>query len=192
MKFNEFAQLLYPVIGGASSTHAFVKALFDAIITEDGNSVLEEIKETTYKAYYNGSTGISRIARKIGPYIEPEEFVDFCNQFPDGVTERLCTSFQAFCPNINAFNVSEELAALFVRIIEAASSSKRKTCNSISEDAAQEKSETVKTEFVDDDEPSSAASEGKKITVIQHQTNVVQNGENNFNLTNNGTMNFNF
>lgn len=34
--------------------------------------------------------------------------------------------------------------------------------------------------------------EEKKITVIQHQTNVVQNGENNINLTNNGTMNFNF
>lgn len=31
-----------------------------------------------------------------------------------------------------------------------------------------------------------------KITVVQHQTNVIQNGENNFNLTNNGVMNFDF
>ncbi len=47
---------------------------------------------------------------------------------------------------------------------------------------------------MDDYEPSGAADEDnkdKKITVIQHQTNVVQNGENNFNLTNNGTLNFN-
>lgn len=29
-------------------------------------------------------------------------------------------------------------------------------------------------------------------TVIQQQANVIQNGENNFNLTNNGTMDFNF
>lgn len=55
-----------------------------------------------------------------------------------------------------------------------------------------------------DDEPqmddqnckeSSDSESGKpesKNTIIQHQTNVVQNGENNFNLTNNGTMNFNF
>ena len=32
----------------------------------------------------------------------------------------------------------------------------------------------------------------KKLTVIQQQTNVIQNGENNFNLTNNGVMNFDF
>ena len=32
----------------------------------------------------------------------------------------------------------------------------------------------------------------KKITVVQQQINVIQNGEKNFNLTNNGTMNFNF
>lgn len=30
------------------------------------------------------------------------------------------------------------------------------------------------------------------MTVIQQQINVIQNGEKNFNLTNNGTMNFNF
>lgn len=35
-------------------------------------------------------------------------------------------------------------------------------------------------------------SEEKKITVIKQQTNVIQNGENNFNLTNNGVMNFDF
>ena len=50
----------------------------------------------------------------------------------------------------------------------------------------------IEAEVADDEVPSGAAKEDKKITVIQHQTNVVQNGENNFNLTNNGTMNFNF
>lgn len=42
---------------------------------------------------------------------------------------------------------------------------------------------------MDDAEPS-GTTEDKKTTVIQQQTNVIQNGENNFNLTNNGTMNF--
>ena len=62
----------------------------------------------------------------------------------------------------------------------------------IPEDADQDRSEAIEAEVVDDEEPSSAATEGKKTTVIQQQTNVIQNGENNFNLTNNGTMNFNF
>lgn len=32
----------------------------------------------------------------------------------------------------------------------------------------------------------------KKTTVIQQQTNVIQNGDHNVNLTNNGTINFHF
>ena len=63
----------------------------------------------------------------------------------------------------------------------------------IPEDNGQEEAETIQAEVVDDNEPSGAADdkEDKKITVIQHQTNVVQNGENNINLMNNGTINFN-
>ena len=34
--------------------------------------------------------------------------------------------------------------------------------------------------------------EDKKTTIIQQQTNVIQNGDNNVNVTNNGTINFNF
>ena len=45
---------------------------------------------------------------------------------------------------------------------------------------------------MDDDAPSGADDGDKKTTVIHQQTNVVQNGGNNFNLTNNGTLNFNF
>ena len=40
--------------------------------------------------------------------------------------------------------------------------------------------------------PSGAAGEDKKTTVIQQQTNVIQNGDHNVNLTNNGTINFHF
>ena len=49
--------------------------------------------------------------------------------------------------------------------------------------------EHVEADVVDGDTLSGAAE--NKTTIIQQQTNVVQNGENNFNLTNNGTMNFN-
>ena len=176
MKYKEFAQRLYPIIGGASSTHAFTKTLFDAIVIDDGKEVLEEVSNETYKAYYNGNTSISRMAKKISPYVDQEEFVEFCNEFPDGVTERLCESFQEFCPNINAHNTGEKLAALFKQIISEAATAKRKS-------ASKGKSETIEAEVVDDETTSGAASESKKITVIQQQINVIQNGENNFNLT---------
>ncbi len=335
MKFNEFAQRLHPIIGGASSTSAFAKTLFDAIITEEGSSVLEEVSEESYKAYYNGNTSISRMAKKISPYVDLEEFVGFCNRFQDGATERLCDSFREFCPSISAHNAGEKLAVLFEQIINEAAATKRKSApkgakadnssgnasdwaglssedltylksfradsrdiliyiirndpsagptevslsddisgliekwqfsvreikNSsfrklvldilntlreytyyisevflryipgrdilwfrnesweegnrlrnelqpksyelrckivrlyevlypIPEDTAQGRSETIEAEVVDDEEPSSATPENKKFTVIQQQTNVIQNGENIFNLINNGTINF--
>ena len=49
MEFQEFAQLLHPVIGGGSSTHSFVRTLFDAIVTDEGRAVLEEVSESTYR-----------------------------------------------------------------------------------------------------------------------------------------------
>lgn len=57
------------------------------------------------------------------------------------------------------------------------------------QDSFEDEYETFDSEPVPEAEPET---EEKKITVIQHQTNVVQNGDNNFNLTNNGVMNFDF
>ncbi len=222
MKFDEFAQLLHPIIGGASSTHVFVKTLFDAIVTEEGQSVLDETQEETYKAYYNGNTGITRIAKKINPFVEPEEFVEYCSQFSDATAISLCDSFRPHLPEINPHNAGELLADLFTKIIKEAASFRRKSTTKSARQAEKERKEKIRramentggvvvenftsqveklldetrdnktpeTEVVDDEMPSGAASEDKKITVIHQQTNVVQNGENNFNLTNNGTMNF--
>lgn len=57
--------------------------------------------------------------------------------------------------------------------------------------------EYIEAEVVDDDTPSGAASENtegstqQSITVIQHQTNVVQNGEKSVSLVNNGNLTIN-
>ncbi len=357
MRFTEFVNLLHPVIGAGNSTHAFAKTLFDSIVTEEGQDVLDELSESTYKAYFNGNTEITKLAKKISAYIEPEEFVDYIGQFSDAAIQSLCDSFQEYLVDINLHNASEKLAGLFSLIIKEAASTKKKgtprgtpeespSANQelndtvlrsgkavadawssaikqlldddkrllerfksdsddvlryiiehdpsaeatsitladeiaaidrnwqydlrkikddgfrklvtdiikvlneytyylsekflraipgrsvlwfrnesleegdqlrevlrpqtvrlrkeiaelykklfpIPEDNDQEESETIEAEVVDDEEPSGAADEDKedkKITVIQHQTNVVQNGENNINLTNNGTINFN-
>ena len=85
------------------------------------------------------------------------------------------------------------LSIAFCEVIHAAPKLYKKLFP-IPEDNFSEDPETIEAEVVDDYEPSGAADEDKedkKITVIRHQTNVVQNGENNINLTNNGTINFN-
>ena len=351
MEFSEFANLLHPLIGGKSSTHAFAKSIFEAIVTDEGTAALDEREPETYKAYFNGNTKITKLAKDITAYIEPEEFIGYIEQFSDAAVQNLCVAFRQFLPDINLHNAGEELANLFVVIITDAATTKKKgtpkganksTATSgslndriltsgaaltdawssavnqlldddkrllekfksdsddvlryiiehdpsgestsitladeiaaidrtwqfdlrkikntelrglaidtlkvldeytyylsdkflrvipdrcvlwfrnesleegnqlrevlrpqtirlrkelaalyrklfpIPEDSTTEDEETIEAEVVDDNEPSGAAKEDKKITVIQHQTNVVQNGEKNINLTNNGTVN---
>ena len=186
MVFTEFVQLLYPVIGGASSQAAFVKTLFDIVATEDGQSVLEEQSESTYRSYFNGHTGISRIARKLNVCKESENFVQYIENFPEETLDNLCDIFSEHLPGIDNFNAGHLLAELFRTILVEAAGSKRKSSASSDDDT-----EPVEAEVVDGEMPSGSATNEQKVTVIQQQINVIQNGEKNFNLTNNGTMNFN-
>lgn len=81
MEFTEFVNLLKPIIGGAENTHSFVKTLFDVVVTEEGKPFLEDVKAPTYKAYFNGKTKITKMAQRISPYLEPEEFVIYLDAF---------------------------------------------------------------------------------------------------------------
>ena len=228
MVFKDFVQTLYSVSGAGSSTHAFTRTLFDVIVTEEGQDILSVYSDNTYKAYYNGNTQITQLAKKINVYIEPEEFCTYVEGFSDAVVQNLCDCFANHIAGINPHNAGEKLAALFVSIItKAALTKKKSTAKSATQgdkksahdilsekilasgqavadawgDAIErivesaEEAEHVEAEVVDGEVSScdvGDSEEGKKTTVIQHQTNVVQNGENNFNLTNNGTMNFKF
>lgn len=125
MDFKTFAQLLYPIIGGASNQAAFVKTLFDTMVTEEGQSILEEQSDTTYRSYYNGQTGITRIAKKIQPYIETENFVEYIQSFSDETVLSLCESFRQNLPEIDSFNAGTQLSELFRNILKEAASQKR-------------------------------------------------------------------
>lgn len=188
MDFSNFVQLLHPIIGAGSSTHAFTKSILEAIVTDEGMAALDERSTDTYKAYFNGNTKITKLAQSITAYIEPEEFIGYIEQFSDAAVQSLCDSFQPYLSDIGLHNAGEKLAGLFASTIKEAAAAKKKGTP-----RGANKTETIEAEAVDDEEPSDTAeqkTEDIKITVIQHQTNVVQNGENNFNLTNNGTMNF--
>ena len=95
-----------------------------------------------------------------------------------------------YIPDIDLHNAADKLADLFASIIrEAAAATRKPTGKSVRTDSD---AEFIEAEVVDDEMPSGAAGEDKKITVIQQQTNVIQNGDHNVNLTNNGTINFHF
>ena len=187
MNFKEFVQLTRPVIGGKGSVQKYVRSLFDAILTDDGRDILDDYSDSSYKAYANGNTQITEIAKAMSLHLDQVEFASFIYQAGESAQLELCERFKPYLPGINARNVGEEIANLFAGIIWEAAGTKRKSPASSETDA-----EPIEAEVVDDEEPSGAAQDDRKMTVIQQQINVIQNGEKNFNLTNNGTMNFNF
>ena len=187
MDFKEFVQLTRPVIGGKGGVQKYVRSLLDAILTDDGRNILDDYSDSSYKAYANGNTQITEIAKAMSPHLDQVEFASFIYQAGESAQLELCERFKPYLPEINARNVGEEIANLFAGIIWEAAGTKRKSPASSETDA-----EPIEAEVVDDEEPSGAAQDDKKMTVIQQQINVIQNGEKNFTLTNNGTMNFNF
>lgn len=127
MKFTEFAEILKPIIGGSYSTHVFTRTLFESIITEDGLLQIEDISENTFKAYYNGQTKVTRIAQRVLPHIEPEQFISYLDGFPEATTQRLCDAFQPYIDDIDLYNASQRIAYLFEEILKTAATQKRKS-----------------------------------------------------------------
>ena len=187
MNFKEFVDLTRPVIGGKGGIQKYVRTLFDAILTEDGSDILEDYSDSSFKSYGNGNVQITEIAKAMSPHLDLVEFASFIFQAGESAQLQLCERFSPYIPNINACNVGDEIASLFADIIWEAAGTKRKSPAPSEEDAG-----PTEAEVVDGEESSGAAPDDKKISVIHQQINVIQNGEKNFNLTNNGTMNFNF
>lgn len=127
MEFKDFIHRLSSVISAGSSTDKFTRSIFEAIITEDGQDILDNYKASSYKAFFNGNTSIRRISQKLNAYIEPTEFMDYIDKFPGSVTENLCNVFIDVIPDINSVNASEKLADLFVSIITEAAGSTSKS-----------------------------------------------------------------
>lgn len=127
MEFTEFAQKIKPILGSSYSTHRFTKTLFEAIIPEEMLPLIENISANTFKAYYNGHTKITEIAKKISIHIEPELFVAYLEDCSDATTQGLCIAFENDIENINLHNAHEQIAYLFQQILVTAASKKRKS-----------------------------------------------------------------
>ena len=184
MTFSEFVNRLHVIIGGGENTVAFTRSMLDAITTEEANELLKKYKNDAYKSYFNGNRSIGNFAKELTPYIEPEVFASFIADLPsDALREALCKEFADILPYATPFTIDKELSSLFADILRAEISTKRKAPQRQISEEQKESSDNGRTTVLDDWD--------NKITVIHHQTNVVQSGTNNVNLTNNGTMTFN-
>lgn len=184
MTFNEFIHRLHPILGDGSSIYAFTKSMLVSITTEDATEILDNRKEDTYKSYFNGNRSISKFAKELTPYIDPEEFSSYIAQLPsDAVREALCKKFSDVLPDSNPHKIDQEIANLFADVIREEASKTRK--------APQREFSEGPHEKTNDGQPTVLDEPNNIMSVIHHQTNVVQNGTNNVNLTNNGKMTLN-
>lgn len=127
MEFTEFAHLLKPIIGGSYSTHLFTRTIFESIIADNDDRLIEDISENTFKAYYNGQTKITKIAQRILPHIDPEQFSSYLDGFSEATAQRLFDAFSPHIEDMTLFNVSEKIAYYFEGILTESAAHKRKS-----------------------------------------------------------------
>ncbi len=128
MIFRDFIQKLASVLRAESSTDAFARTIFEAIIPDDRYDALDGYSKSSFKAYYNGNANIGRISRKINGYAEPMLFANFIHEHGDAAVEKLCIVFCDVLPDITLHNAGEKLANLFSQILtEAAGANKKST-----------------------------------------------------------------
>ena len=131
MVFCDFAQRVYSVIGSGSNTSAFARTLLDTIVVYEDEALnpIQELKPSTFKAYYNGTNNITKTAKKINANVETSAFEEYIDSFPDNAVQGLCSLFEEAIPNITPYNASQKLAELFASIIYEAAMAKPKAAS---------------------------------------------------------------
>ncbi|GAA0123010.1 hypothetical protein UT300018_23270 [Clostridium faecium] len=127
MKFSDFANILYSILADGKKTDEFTQELFLNIVdySYDEDNIVENSALSTFKSYFNGTRSISQIAKKINTHIEPEIFVKYINEFPEGAISNLCNALIAYIPDINLYNTAEVCADMFKQILVDAANIKK-------------------------------------------------------------------
>ena len=125
MTFSDFAHRIGKVLRGADSQSAFTKSLFETILSEERDYLLEGISDSTWKSYFNGGAQITRLAKKINAYTDPMAFEPFISDQEEPAVQKLCDTFSDVLPEINMGNAGEMIAGLFDVIIDEAAADKK-------------------------------------------------------------------
>lgn len=139
MEFSQFAGILYSVFGNGVNVDVFTQDLFRNITEyeDDEENPIEDYTLPAFKAYFNGTNGISRLAKKINKHLEPEKFVNYLNELTDGVIGNLRDALEPYRQDITLHNTAEVCADIFKDIIiEAAAPKKKKAALAVSKSGA--------------------------------------------------------
>lgn len=125
MTFSDFASRIGTVLRGSDSQAVFTRTLFEMILPEDRDDLLEGISDSTWKSYFNGGARITRLAKKINAVVDPMLFEPYINEQEETAVQKLCEAFRDVLPEINLHNAGEQIAELFDKIINEAAGGKK-------------------------------------------------------------------
>lgn len=135
MEFKVFAKKLKNIIGGASNNQRFTKTLFETMMNDSGPELIKGTSPDTFKSYFNGNTGISKIARTVLANLnDNDEFISYLEGFGDTTAQLLTDEFAQDIEDINAINAAEKITELFLEILREASGKKKSTPKSAKKD----------------------------------------------------------
>ena len=77
MEFKEFIGNLFSALSAGASTEKFTRSIFEAILSEDGQDILDGYKGSTYKNFYNGIGVMACKKKKIIGYYTPKIHTKF-------------------------------------------------------------------------------------------------------------------
>ena len=118
--FYEFAQKMARVIKGDITNGDFTFRLFTAVLPEKKKDLIENIPEATLRGYYNGSSDITRIAKKIYADASATSFEKFVNDQSKNARTKLSEVFSSDLTDITPDNAGKLLSKLFLEIIKDA------------------------------------------------------------------------
>lgn len=124
MTFSEFVNMLFPIIGAGSSTHAFTRSMFGTILDERTEH-FRRVFRRNIQGVLQRQYGNIENCKKVCAYMEPENFASYIDEFPDA-TRTLCVKFlKVSLFDCDSYNISQALADLFAEIIRTAAATKR-------------------------------------------------------------------
>ncbi|WP_455223640.1 hypothetical protein [Granulicatella sp.] len=125
MEFTDFANKLRSILGEGGNTIIFTKNLFEILMNDEGIEELNKKKDSTIKAYFNGTTSLKKFASVVLAHLnDDDEFERYIHEFGDTTLQLLVDEFSSEIPEIGVSNAGRKLYELFLEILKKASNKK--------------------------------------------------------------------
>ena len=125
MEFTDFANKLRSILGEGGNTIIFTKNLFEILMNDEGIEELNKKKDSTIKAYFNGTTSLKKFASVVLAHLnDDDEFERYINEFGDTTLQLLVDEFSSEIPEIGVSNAGRKLYELFLEILKNVSNKK--------------------------------------------------------------------